>query len=180
MAPTFFLLGISFSLIAAIAVDRPLALPLHLRYQQLVTEKRVTIALTAALWLSNILFAFAFKNLPSHNDLVTVTCLTVGLILITIAYFRIYQVVHYHQNEIHTLNQIQNGQAMQAARAKKSALNALYVYIVFLVCFTPNLFAGILLEVDNSRLPTLVAYSVSPYLVLLNLLKSSCVLLAIS
>ena len=89
MAPTFFLLGISFSLIAAIAVDRPLALPLHLRYQQLVTEKRVTIALTA-LWLSNILLAFAFMNLPSHNDLVTVTCLTVGLILITIAYFRIY------------------------------------------------------------------------------------------
>ena len=115
-------------------MDRPLALSVHLRYQELVTEKRVTIAFTA-LWLSNILLAFAFMNLPSHNDLVTVTCLTVGLILVTIAYFRIYQVVRYHQNEIHTQNQIQNGQAMQAARVKKSALNAFYVYIVFLVCY---------------------------------------------
>ena len=159
-------------------MDRPLALSVHLRYQELVTEKRVTIAFTA-LWLSNILLAFAFMNLPSHNDLVTVTCLTVGLILVTIAYFRIYPVVRYHQNEIHTQNQIQNGQAMQAARVKKSALNH-SMSISFSSFATPNLFAGILLEVDNTRLPTLVAYGVSPYLVLLNLLESSCVLLAIS
>ena len=82
-------------------------------------------------------------NLRSHNDLVTVSCLAVGLILITIAYCCIYLVVRYHQNQIHGQNRIQNDQAMQAAREKKSALNAFYVYIVSLVCFTPNLFAGI-------------------------------------
>ena len=167
MAPTFFLLGVSFSLIAAIAVDRLLAVSLHLRYQELVTEKRVNFGLTA-LWFSNIVFTLAFMNLPSRNDLVTVTCLTVGLILLTIAYFRIYLVVRYHQNQIHGQNQIQNGQAMQAARVKRSALNALYVYIVSLVCFTPNLFAGILLEVDNSSMPTLVVYNASAFLVLVN------------
>ena len=106
MAPTFFLLGVSFSLIAAIAVDRLLAVSLHLRYQELVTEERFNFGLTA-LWFSNVLFTLAFMNLPSHNDLVTVTCLTVGLILLTIAYFRIYLVVRYHQNQIHGQNQIQ-------------------------------------------------------------------------
>ena len=167
MAPTFFLLGVSFSLIAAIAVDRLLAVSLHLRYQELVTEKRVNFGLMA-LWFSNSLLTLAFLNLPSHNDLVTVTCLTVGLILMTIAYFRIYLVVRCHQNQIQGQNQIQNGQAMQAARVKRSALNALYVYIVSLVCFTPNLLAGILLEVDNSSMPTLVAYNASAFLVLMN------------
>ena len=52
MALKFFLLGISFSLIVAIAVDRLLAVSLHLRYQEFVTEKRVTFGLTA-IWFSN-------------------------------------------------------------------------------------------------------------------------------
>ena len=167
MAPTFFLVGVSFSTIAAVAVDRLLALSIHLRYQELVTGKRVNIGLVV-LWLSNVLYTFVFMELPSHNDLVGVILQTVGLILLTIAYFRIYLVVRYHQNQIHGQNQIQNDQAMQAAREKKSALNAFYVYIVSLVCFTPNLITGILLVVDNSRLATLVAYNASSFLILLN------------
>ena len=167
MAPTFFLVGVSFSMIAAIAVDRLLALSIHLRYQELVTGKRVNFALVV-LWLSNALYTFVFMELPSHNDLVGVILQTVGLILLAIAYSRIYLVVRYHQNQIHGQNQIQNDQAMQAARVKKSALNAFYVYIVSLLCFAPNLIAGILLVVDNSRLPTLVAYNASSVLILLN------------
>lgn len=167
MAPTFFLVGVSFSTIAAIAVDRLLAVSIHLRYQELVTEKRVRIGLVA-LWLVSALFTIAFMELPSHNDSAAVTFQTVGLVLITIAYFRIYKVVRYHQNQIHGQNQIQNGQAMHTARVKKSALNAFYVYIISLVCFTPNLIAGILLTVDNSRVPTIVAYNTSAFLILLN------------
>ena len=167
MAPTFFLVGVSFSMIAAIAVDRLLALSIHLRYQEFVTGKRINFCLVV-LWLSNVLSTFFFMELPSHNELLGVILQTVGLILLAIAYFRIYLVVRYHQNQIHGQNQIQNGQAMQAAREKKSALNAFYVYIVSLACFAPNLLAGILLVVDNSRLATLVAYNASSFLVLLN------------
>ena len=42
---TYSLLGVSLFTIAAIALDRLLAVFLHLRYQQLVTEKRVVIGL---------------------------------------------------------------------------------------------------------------------------------------
>ena len=106
MAPTFFLVGVSFSTIAAVAVDRLLALSIHLRYQELVTGKRVNIGLVV-LWLSNVLSTFVFMELPSHNELLAVILQTVGLILLTIAYFRIYLVVRYHQNQIHGQNQIQ-------------------------------------------------------------------------
>ena len=167
MAPTFFFTAVSFSLIAAIALDRLFAVSIHLRYQELFTEKRVNIGLVV-LWLSNVLTTFFFMELPSHNELLAVIFQTIGLILITIAYFRIFQVVRYHQNQIHDQNKIQNGQAMQAARVKKSALNAFYVYIVSLVCFMPSALAGILLVVDNSRLSTLVAYNATSFLVLLN------------
>ena len=137
-------------------MDRLLALSIHLRYQELVTGKRVNFDLVV-LWLSNALSTFVFMKLPSQNDLVGVILQTVGLILLTIAYTRIYVVVRYHQNQLHGQNQIQNDQAMQAARVNKSALSAFYVYIVSLVCFTPNLLAGILLVVDNSLLPPLVS-----------------------
>ena len=40
-------------------------------------------------------------------------------------------------------------------KEKKSAMNAFYVYIVSLVCFTPHLIAGKPLVVDNSCLLTL-------------------------
>ena len=106
---------------------------------------------------------------------------TVGLILITTAYCRIYLVVRYHQNQIHGQNQIKNDQAMPAAREKKSALNAFYVYIVSLVCFTPNLFAGILLEVDNFQHAYFVSiqwfciFSFDEFI-----FKPTCLLLAIS
>lgn len=167
MAPTFFLVGVSFSTIAAIAVDRLLAVSIHLRYQELVTERRIGFGLVA-LWIFNALFTFAFMELPGNNDTVPVIFETVGLGLITIAYLRIYKVVRYHQNQIHGQNQIQNGQVMHTARVKKSALNAFYVYIISLVCFTPNLIAGILLEINNSRLPTLVAYNASAVFILFN------------
>ena len=64
MAPTYFLLGVSFSMIAAIAVDRLLAVSIHLRYQELVTEKRVNFGLVV-LWLSMFLVHFSLWNFPA-------------------------------------------------------------------------------------------------------------------
>ena len=90
--------------------------------------------------------------------------------------------VRYRQNQIHGQNQIQNGQAMQAARVKRSALNALYVYIVSIVCLTPNLI--ICWYSSGSRqfkhayfgsIQCFCIYSINEFL-----FKSTCLLLAIS
>ena len=50
--PMFFLTCASFFNITAIAVDRLLAVSLHLRYHELVTSRRVVIALVS-LWLTS-------------------------------------------------------------------------------------------------------------------------------
>ena len=165
MVPTFFCsVSVSFSTIAAIALDRFLAVSVHLRCHELVTERLVRVVLVA-LWLDCALSTFVFMELPGHKDLVTITIESVGLLVITVAYFCIYKVVRYHQNQIHCKNQIQNGQVLHAARIKKSALSAFYVYInTSLVCFTPNLIAGFLLEVDNSRISTLIGCNASVFL----------------
>ena len=164
---TYFLLGVSFSTIAAIAMDRLLAVFLHLRYQQLVTEKRVAIGLVCV-WLISGLSTLAFMSLPSHNDLVALVFQAVGLLVISVAYFRIYKVVRYHQNQIQCQRRVHHGGAMEAARVKKSSLNAFYVYIIALACYLPSLAAGIPFLYDHLHIPYLVAYYFAGILVFFN------------
>ena len=68
----FLLAGASFQNITAIAIDRLLALALHLRYQELVTSKRVVIVLVI-LWLTAGVTAFIFIHLLSNNKMLAAT-----------------------------------------------------------------------------------------------------------
>ena len=88
--------------------------------------------------------------------------------MITLAYLRIYRVVPHHQNQIHSQSQIQNDQAMKAAREKKSALNAFYVYIISLSCYLPSTFSVILLEVNRSQISVISTAYGAFFLVFLN------------
>lgn len=106
--------------------------------------------------------------LPSHNDLVAVAFQSATLILLTLAYIRIYKVARYHQNQILDQCQFQNIQIVETFRVRKSTLNAFYIYIIALACYLPNVLASILLEVDNTRMPTLVAYYASSLFLFLN------------
>jgi len=96
----FFLASVTFLNVTAIAVDRLLAVSLHLRYHELVTSKRVIIALVS-LWLTSAVAAYIFISLPKHSNMVAVIVEFVGFFLTTVAYIRIYKVIRYHQNQIH-------------------------------------------------------------------------------
>ena len=159
--------GASFFTISAIALDRLIAVTLHLRYQELVTEKRVTIAIVI-LWLTSGLASFALIAISSNNYLTSATIQTVGLIVITVAYCRIYKVVRYHQNQIQSQLQIQNGQAMNVLREKKSALNAFFVYFLCLLCYIPSLFCSIPLIIDSLQGSSLLAFYATVLLFFLN------------
>lgn len=106
--------------------------------------------------------------LPRHNDLVAVAFQSATLILLTLAYIRIYKVARYHQNHIQDQCQFQNIQVIENFRVKKSTLNAFYVYIIALAYYLPNVLASILLAVDNTRMPTLVACYASGLFLFLN------------
>ena len=120
----------SFLNVIVIAFDRLLAVSLHLRYQELITPKRVNIALVS-LWLISCITAFIFVFLPTSNEIVTAVILMTGYVLTTVAYARIYKVVKYHQNQIYSQNQLQNAQTREAHRQRKSAYNSLFVSVVF-------------------------------------------------
>ena len=163
----FLLACASFLNVTAIAVDRQLAIFLHLRYQELVTPKRAMIALVS-LWLTSGVAASIFISLPDNNDMVSNVLLFCGLLVTTVAYIRIYRAVRYHQNQIQSQCQLENGHAMEILREKKSTINALFVHVVFLVCYLPYLCCSIMVMVDRFRVSFSAAYQVSFFLVLLN------------
>ena len=64
----------SFLNVTAIAVDRLIAVLLHLRYQELVTSKHIIIALVS-LWLPSAVVASIYILLPKRNDIILVIIL---------------------------------------------------------------------------------------------------------
>ncbi|XP_073237403.1 melanocyte-stimulating hormone receptor-like [Porites lutea] len=157
----------SFLNVIVIAFDRLLAVSLHLRYQKLITPKRDNIALVS-LWSISCFTAFIIVFLPTRNKIVAAVILLIGYVLTTVAYVRIYKVVKYHLNQIYSQNQLQNAQTREILRQKKSAYNAIFVYLVFLACYLPLLPSTILYMTNTSEISFFVAYYASLFLIRLN------------
>ena len=153
--------------VTAIAVDRLLAITLHLRYRELVTSKRVIIALVSV-WLTSGVASSLFVSLNIDNAMIVVIVEFVGILLTTVAYNRIYRVVRYHQNQIHCQLQQQNAQARELFRERKSAFNTLHFYVIFVSCYLPNFCSTILLTTDNTQISFWLAYYVTFFFVFLN------------
>ena len=156
----------SFLNVIIIALDRLLAVSLHLRYQELVTPSRVTVVLVS-LWLTSV-FPFLFIFLPKGIEMTAGVISVIGYVLTTVAYIRLYKVVRYHQNQIYSQNQLQNAQTREAHRQRKSAYNSLFVSVVFLACYFPFLPCTILYLTNTPEISFLVAHFGSMFLIYLN------------
>ena len=163
----FFLAGTSFFTIVAIAVDRLLAISLHLRYRELVTSNRVIIALVSV-WLTSGITSSVYVSLHNNNELVVAIVEIVGLLLTTVVYTHIYRVVKKHQNQIHCQLRLSNTQATELLRERKSVFNALIVYVVFLACYFPYLCLMILITASGPTTTIIMAEMAALLLVFLN------------
>ena len=157
----------SFLNVTVIALDRLLAVLLHLRYQELLTTVRVTMVLVS-LWLTSCVSAFLVIFLPKDIEMTAAVISVIGYVLTTLAYVRIYKVVRYHQNQIYSQHQLQNAQTREALKQRKSAYNSLFVSVVFLACYLPFLPSTMLYWTNTSEISFLVAYFASIFLIYLN------------
>ena len=138
----YFLSNASFFGVVALSADRFLAIHHYLRYQELVTHKRV-VAVVISVWsLSAILTLITFRWIPANVSIIVVTTID-GVCYITTAlfYFKIYLAVRHHSNIRHVLQGqlAQNVEVMaNAARQRKSAVGTFYVYLAFLACYLPS------------------------------------------
>ena len=161
------LVAASFLNVIFIAFDRLFAVSLHLRYQELVTPRRVTTVLVSV-WIISCVFAFLFIFFPNEIEMVAAVIGLIGYVLTTMAYVRIYKVVKYHQNQIYSQNQLQNAPTRKAFRQRKSADNSFFVSVVFLACYFPFFPCTILYMANTSEISFLIARFASFCLICLN------------
>ena len=131
--------------VVTISVDRFLAVHLHVRYQELVTHKRV-IATVISIWLLSAIISSSVVSNPLRVSLKVIkfVIMTVCLIVVVTVYWRIYIVLKRHKNQIRGLQiqevqqGVQNGDLSNFLKLRKSALGTFYVCIVFLICYLPS------------------------------------------
>ena len=174
---------VSFFGVTALTVDRFLAIHLHLRYQELVTHKRV-VGVVILIWVFSAFLSFL--SLTEKLEWLTVNQVTLSAVfasievscLITSAllYCKIYLAVRYHANQIHALQiqqEAQNGEMANAARLRKSAIGTFYVYLVFLACYLPNICGYFAIMIFGMTSLSTTVWVLLPYAMTLVFLNSS-------
>ena len=130
----------SFLGVVAISVDRFLAVHLHLRYQELVTHKRV-VAVVISIWMLSAFGTWLVLWIPSNiHSIFLIIIWSLFVLVTTTVYIRVYLIVRLHKRDIRALQvqQVeQTGEVAKIVSVVKSAVGIFYVYLVFLACYLP-------------------------------------------
>ena len=154
----------------AISVDRLLALLSGLRYRQVVTLKRMYVAV-AAIWVISIAAAASYLG----NNLITYWCGSIGISLCLatsiVSYTKIFVTLHHHQTQVQDHGQQQQPSQtapLNIARYKKAVSSALWEQIALVICYLP--YATVKAWTNSSRLTSssFLALEVTVTLVFLN------------
>ena len=133
------LCGVSLGTSIAIALDRLLALRLHLRYAVIVTKFRVIVVLTC-IWLFQGFFVpMYFWQVETFGRFIAIKICVVIVINFAI-YLNIHLIVRHHQIRIQYQHPEQLANIFSLKRLKNSALNTFLVFIFLLVCSLPLLY----------------------------------------
>ena len=130
----------SFLGVVAVSVDRVLAVHLHLRYQELVTHKRV-VTVVISIWVfSAFISLLVLWSSSATQNLVILVIAAIGFIVSFVVYTRIYLTVRRHKKQILSMQIqeiVQAGEKAHFTALIKSTVGLFYVYLVFLISYLP-------------------------------------------
>ena len=162
----------SFFGVVALSVDRFLAIHLHLRYQELVTHKRV-VAVVIVIWVLSVFLSLTILWVKSVYIRSSLAIILGGVCFFVTAgvYIRIYFAVQRHKNHIQVLQVQQaagNDEIANLASLVKSAFGIFYVFLLFLICYLPSCISTVLYIISGPSIPVKKVYLSSMTLVFLN------------
>ena len=165
----------SFFGVVGVSVDRYLAIHLHLRYQELVTHKRV-VAVVISIWVLSVFLSFMTFWVSFYiGSGLGILLGGVGFFVTAVVYTRIYFAVHRHKKQIHVLQVQQGGQ--QATRNDeianltslvKSAFGIFYVFLLILICYLPSCIVMAVYKISGPSVPLKKVHLFSGTLAYLN------------
>ena len=132
------LCGVSLGTSIAIALDRLLALRLHLRYAVIVTKFRVIVVLTCIWLFQGFFIPMYFWQVETFGRFIAIKICVVIVVNFAI-YLNIHLIVRHHQIRIQYQHHEQLANIFSLKRLKNSALNTFLVFIFLLVCSLPFL-----------------------------------------
>ena len=150
----------------AINIDRYLAIHFHLRYAEVVTKKRVKIALLCFLLISglhSITLAFHFVAF-SHQVMAVIA--TICLLAVSFSWIKIYQVMRHHQVHIQD-HMIAPGHQFNIARFRKTVTNTIIILFIFFSCYLPYFIVAVVFAF-NIYSPTYTFVLITHSLILFN------------
>ena len=158
--------GASFLGVVAVSVDRFLAVHFHLRYQEVVTHRRVVIVVIGIWVKSTFVSLIILWGLLSTRDLINTIVEAFSLIITFVVYIRIYITVRRHKNHIHSMqirDEAQSEELKNLIVLIKSTVGIFYVYLVFLICYLPHLICMAVIRIYGSSivLKKLLLYSLT-------------------
>ncbi|XP_067054872.1 adenosine receptor A3-like [Acropora muricata] len=164
LATGIFFVSASILAVLALSVDRFLAVHLHLRYQEIVTSKRLIFTLilfwviSATISLSGIAKGYNNVRLISLSILIAFCFITIALLQC-----KIYSVVRRHRYDIRA-QQAQGSEQNDSTREtfkrqKPSIQSAFLVYVLLLICFLPHLFTDFAFSKSKGRIRIVHRYT---------------------
>ena len=161
----------SFLGVVAVSVDRFLAVHLHLRYQELVTHKRVVVVVIGKWLCSAFVSSTVLWGLPSVWNITESVLAAFGFIVTFVVYTRIYLIIRRHKNQIHSM-QVQevahSDEIKNFIVLLKSTVGIFYVYLVFLICYLPSFICMAVIRVYGSSIALKQFFLYSSTLIFLN------------
>ena len=116
--------------VTALCADRFLAIYLHLRYQELVTHKRVA-AVVISIWVISALISLIRFFIPKNVMYVSFVIIDAACIITaTSLSVKLYLTLRRHINQTQVPQVAENNQGESVQRKRKYAMASLYVYLV--------------------------------------------------
>ena len=146
---SFTLCEVSLFTMAAISVDRLLAMLLGLRYKEIVTLRR-TYIIFAIFWIVSLLSGLFFHLNYRVTFWLSFTAAPLCLVISIASYTKIFRAISHHQAQIQDYAQQQPSQpnALIMARYRKAVYSALWVQLVLVVCYVPNMTVEIVISLS--------------------------------
>ena len=139
----------------AVSVDRFLVVHLHLRYQELVSHRRVVIVVIG-IWVYRVFVSLMILwGLLSTRDLISTIIAAFGFLITFVVYIRTYQTVRRQENHIQSMqirDEAQSEEIKNLTVLIKSAVGIFYVYLVFLICNLPFLICMAVIPIYGSSI----------------------------
>ena len=130
--------GVSLLTMAAISVDRLLALLLGLKYRQIVTLKR-TYIIVVTFWVLSSVAALFYTLGYRISTWYRITVIPLCHVISIVSYTKIFCALGHHHTQIqdHVQQQPSQSNAVNTTKYKKAVYNALWVQLVLVVCYLP-------------------------------------------